>query len=129
MEWLLGITANLLGVLTPILAAGAWVASSRLRQEAQKREDLANAPIDIIMVDEESGELFRLPYRPLRRLLNRAELQGIIGMYYGPGRYNIPAFEELFSSQTFDKMVNGEINSLSITCPPEVFNTFKTRQG
>jgi hypothetical protein len=43
--------------------------------------------IDIVLKTNDQSRL-TLPYRPLRSQLNRAELQGIIGFYYGMPRYD-----------------------------------------
>ncbi|MCM2373998.1 hypothetical protein [Aporhodopirellula aestuarii] len=77
----------------------------------ERRETRLLTPIRIILQgpDSESpGQFVRLllPYQPPRHQLSRGELQGILGLYHGKGRFDPKAMLSILENDSLEQVMS-----------------------
>lgn len=123
----IGPLANMIGVGSALLAGLAWWKARQIRAADLEQERLDEQPIQIIIFCE--GEQLTLPYTPRRDQMSRAELLGILGMYYpGPNRFELDP-TSTFESGAFNDMLEGKSGSLTVRCTQTEFEQFKSSIG
>jgi len=80
MTWLdiMGIVANVLGILGAIFAFGAWMKTRWIQSEMQFEKERQNKKITIHL--QHGGETYKLPVQLRRAELTRSEVMGHLGM-------------------------------------------------
>jgi len=77
----------------------------------ERRESRLLEPIRLIIEGPDSerpGDSYRLelPYQPPRRQLSRGELQGILGLYYGQGRFDTKALLPILADESLERVMS-----------------------
>ncbi len=70
--------------LDPMVSFATLAAALVLWWEERRERVVGDQPITIVVVHADTGAEQLLPFKQLRRLLSRSELQGIVGGYTGP---------------------------------------------
>ena len=143
MDWLLqnpwevlGRLDALIGVVGVLIAAifsvRTFLQTTHLIQANRRSAERRAAPIQIILCCPEADGKpeIELPYRPRRDQLSRAELQGLMGTYYGPERFDARLLLPILNDGTLDRVLAGTDESgadevLRINCPQDTFEKFK----
>lgn len=124
---ILGPIANMVGVGSAVLAGLAWFKAWQIRNADLEQERLDEEVIQIIIASE--TEQLTLPYAPRRDQMSRAELLGILGMYYpGPQRFELDP-TATFESGAFNEMLEGKSASLTVRCTQSEFEQFQSSVG
>ncbi len=122
----LGHLNNLIGLAGTVFALLAWLKARQVQREACELEKLREQPIQITLVGEGGKEL-KLPYRPRRDQLTRAEVAGVLGMYAGRRRYDLPGLAVAYESGHFGDVLAGRTSEFRInSVPTEEFTAFET---
>lgn len=87
--------------------------------------------IEIVLKRYGRSDRLKLPYRPLRSQLSRAEISGILGMYYGQARYETRGLRRSLEpqSESEESMLNavlrGKRDDLEVEVTGEVFDAIE----
>ena len=83
------------------------------------------AAIPIVLTSRGTSEKLLLPYHPRRDHLNRSELLGILGMFYGADRLPLEKtnFNQLFQKENgdFEKVISGKQHQFTIEFHSDLF--------
>ena len=135
MEWktferisvVVGFVSALIGIFSTVFAVLAWRKARQIRQvqveDARRRAE----HIRLILVCEGTQEEHVLGYRPRRDQATRAEILGILGMYYGEERYKSERLVPILEGGQFDHMIGGDTSDLRFPVSKEDFDRFKRR--
>ncbi len=82
--------------------------------------------IEIVLKRQGSNDTLKLPYRPLRSQLSRAELQGILALYYGEARYKPGDLRKILEPQgesesMLNAVLRGARDDLEIEVGEDIF--------
>lgn len=114
-------TEPVIGVATLVAVLLAWFVNLLKSMEMEQE-------VEIVM---RSGDRhLTLPYHPLRLQLNRAELLGILGVYYGELRYPSTELRRVLEpgpdgSSMLNEVIKGNRDTLVLDLPPEVFDVLQ----
>lgn len=112
---------------TTMTSVLAWWNSSQARKEASAREKIGSQLISIVLTS--GDEEVQLPCSPRRKDVSRGELMGLVGTFYGAGRFNFPNMATLLSSGKLQEVQNGSSSELRIEIPGEDLQKFKAFIG
>lgn len=96
----------IMGLASTVFAALAWLKARQVQRAQIEEEKRRAAPIQITLVAGDGREL-RLPYRPRRDQLSRSEVAGVLGMYAGRRRYDLPGLSVAYESGHFGEVASG----------------------
>lgn len=118
MKILVAAVLGFLGILWAIINGLASLRASLdtikgIRDFLNKKEEFENELVTLKLFGETL--VLDIPYKPKRKSLDRAEVAGVLGMYSGGKRYQIPnLFVIYFPGGQLDSVLAGESNELWI---------------
>lgn len=125
IQKIVGAMSDWIGVLSAVISAVfaglAWRKTRLIRQQQQADEQRRAAPIRLILVRTTDQQEHVLGYQPRRDQASRAELLGILGMYFGSPRFDSSYQVRLLESGEFSHMVDGSVSELRLPMSPDDF--------
>lgn len=115
---------TLLNILSTAITLVVTVITVYQTWQLRRRQKMQMRVIKLFVIVPEDPNCRRsLPYRVLRSQLSRAELQGILGLYYmGDKRYDTKLLKLFFEQNTFNEMLEGKSDQLEIPVSKDQFD-------
>jgi hypothetical protein len=124
---ILNFFAACIGIFSGVFALLAWRKARQIRQVQADEDRRRSEPIRLILENEQTQEGHVLGYRPRRDQATRAEILGILGMYYGEPRYESSKLVPILESGDFDRMISGSTSELRFRVSKDDFERFRKR--
>ena len=137
IDLLIGLVSVLIAA---VFAVRTFMQTTTLLEANRRASRRREAPIRILLrrqrLAAEPGldvEQVELPYRPRRDQLSRAELLGVLGLYYGRERFDPTLLLPILHDGTLNRVLAGtddasqDDETLTIECPADVYE--KIRSG
>lgn len=107
----LGVTANIIGILGAIAATFAWLQSQSIKAQLDNEAKRQNERIRVILYNEDNEtNRIELPARIRRRDVSRAEVLGRIGMINQGKRFDIVSLNSKEFIECLDNIAVGSSN-------------------
>ena len=119
---ILGLIVNIITMATFITSGYAMILGIKNKKAMILKEKVDNEKIKLFL--KYGDNCLLIPYQPTRKNLTRPEVAGILGMFSGGKRYDLPKLSEVFYSGTFDKVLSGKICEIYIHCNEETYKLF-----
>lgn len=102
----------LTAAVSAVLSGLAWLQSTELlkinRISAERRK--AAITIRLATVVDGNTKTLDLPYKPRRDQLSRAEVVGILGLYYGERRFSPAVLRPILENESLSRVIEGRLD-------------------
>lgn len=102
----------LIAAFSALFAWWAWVRSTQLlkvnRISAERRK--AAITIRLMTIVNGNTKTLDLPYKPRRDQLSRAEVVGILGLYYGERRFSPTVLRPILENESLSRVIEGRLD-------------------
>lgn len=102
----------LIATVSALFAWWAWVRSTQLLKANRIAAERRMAAITIRLVTLVDGQcmMLELPYKPRRDQLSRAEIVGILGLYYGEQRFSPAVLRPILDNGSLNRVIEGKLD-------------------
>lgn len=128
MDWLeiVGIIANIIGIVTAIFSVSIWIKTRWIQQEMQEEKERKNRRITVRL--QHGTRSYELPVDLRRAELTRSEIMGRLGMIPMKDkskRFDLPYTNDPEFLRRINEIIDGKGDSvLTIPCLEEEFDQF-----
>lgn len=102
----------LIAAVSAVLSGFAWLRSTELLKANRISTERRRAAITIRLMSVVDGntKTLDLPYKPRRDQLSRAEVVGILGLYYGERRFSPAVLRPILENESLSRVIEGKLD-------------------